>query len=207
MSAKGRPERALLPLGGKARSAKGAPASAKGARATRQRGGSLIITLIAMLVLMVGAVSLLRSTDVANAIAGNAATKQAAVEAADVGLQAAAVTMSGMTNFDTNVAGRYFATQQAVDANGLLAVDWSGVATQQVGSFQVQYLIDRLCDAPLPVTDSAAQCSIAPVAGQSSSRRVGAPLYLPKPPVYFRVTARVVGPRNSESYILAVVSK
>jgi len=30
MSAKGRPERELLPLGGKARSAKGAPISAKG---------------------------------------------------------------------------------------------------------------------------------------------------------------------------------
>jgi len=76
-----------------------------------------------------------------------------------------------------------------------------------VGAFQVQYLIDRLCDAPLPVTDSAVQCSIAPTVGQASSHKVGAPLYLPKAPVYFRVTARVVGPRSGESFIQAVVSK
>jgi hypothetical protein len=44
MSAKGRPERELLPLGGKARSAKGAPAGAagpsQGARPLRAEGAS-----------------------------------------------------------------------------------------------------------------------------------------------------------------------
>ena len=43
MSAKGRPERELLPLGGTARSAKGAPSSAagpsQGARPLRAEGG------------------------------------------------------------------------------------------------------------------------------------------------------------------------
>jgi len=179
----------------------------EGSPVSGQRGGSLLITLVAMAMLLLGAGALLPSTDTVSAIASNTATKEAAAEAADAGLQAAAVKLSGLTNLDASVAGTYFATQQAVDANGLLTADWSGAAIRQVGAFRVQYLIDRLCDAPLPVADSAVQCSIAPTVGHSTSHKVGAPLFIPNAPVYFRVTARVVGPRNSESFIQAVVSK
>jgi Tfp pilus assembly protein PilX len=180
---------------------------ARGALSRRQRGGALMVTLIALGVLLIAAVSLLRSTSTASAIAANTASKQAAAEAADVGLQAANVRLTALTNTDSNVTGAYYATQQAVDSSGLLAVDWSSVPYVQVGNFKVQYLIDRLCDAPLPVTDTAAQCSIAPTASESTSHRVGAPLYIPKAPVYYRVTTRTVGPKSSESYVQAVVSK
>lgn len=174
---------------------------------TRQRGGALVVTLVALAILLVAAVSLLRSTSTASAIVGNTASKQAAAEAADTAIQAAAVRLSALTGIDSNVTGAYYATQQTDDANGLPAVDWSGVASTQVGNFRVQYLIDRLCDGPLPVADSAAQCSIAPAAGQTWSHKVGAPVYVPKAPVYYRVTARVVGPKSSESFVQAILSK
>jgi Tfp pilus assembly protein PilX len=174
---------------------------------SRQRGGALMVTLIALGVLLIAAVSLLRSTSTASAIASNSASKQAAAEAADVGLQAANLRLTALSAIDTNVTGAYYATQQAVDANGIIAVDWTSVPITQVGNFKVQYLIDRLCDAPLPVTDNTAHCSVAPAASEATSHRVGAPLYVPKAPVYYRVTARVVGPKSSESYVQAVVSK
>ncbi len=175
--------------------------------AQHQRGGALMITLIALAVLLVAAVSVLRSTGTASAIAANTASKQAAAEAADTALQAAAVRLSALTAIDTDISGAYYATQQAVDSNGLLTVSWTGVPETVVGNFKVQYLIDRLCDAPLPVTDAAVQCSTAPAASESTSFRVGAPLYVPKTPVFYRMTARVVGPKSSESFIQAVVSK
>jgi type IV pilus assembly protein PilX len=174
---------------------------------SRQRGGALILTLIATAVLLIGAVSLLRSAGTASVIASNTAIKQAAAEAGDTGLQAATVALAAVTNLDANVAGVYYATQQTVDANGLLTLDWSTVAARQVGNFQVKYVIDRLCDAPLPVTDTSSQCSTAPSVGDSTSHKVGAPLYVPKPPVYYRFTARVTGPKSTESYVQAVVSK
>jgi len=174
---------------------------------TRERGGSLIITLIAMTVLLIGAASLLRSTNIASAIAANAAMKQAAAEAGDTGLQAGAVTLAAIANLEANVAGVYYATQQAADANGLLTADWSTVAATQAGNYQVKYLIDRLCDGPLPVGSTSTQCSIAPSVGDSTSHKVGAPLYIPKAPVYYRITARVAGPKSTESYVQAVVSK
>jgi type IV pilus assembly protein PilX len=173
----------------------------------RAHGGALIITLIAMAILLIGAVSLMRSANTASAIAANTAMKQAAAEAGDTGLQAAAVALAGIANLEANVAGVYYATQQAADANGLLTADWSTVAATQAGNYQVKYLIDRLCDAPLPVTSTSTQCSIAPTAGDSTSHKVGAPLYVPKAPVYYRITARVTGPKSTESYVQAVVSK
>jgi type IV pilus assembly protein PilX len=173
----------------------------------REKGGALIITLIAMAVLLIGAVSLLRSSNTASAIAANAAMKQAAAEAADTGLQSGAVVLAGISNLEAHIAGSYFATQQATDANGLLTADWTTVATHQAGNYQVQYLIDRLCDAPLPVANTSAQCSISPSVSDSTSHRVGAPVYTPKAPVYYRITARVVGPKSTESYVQAVLSK
>lgn len=173
----------------------------------RQRGGALIVTLFALAVLLIAAISMLRSTGTATEIVGNTVSKQAAVEAADTALQAANLRLAAMSAFDANVSGAYYATQQGTDANGLPTIDWTTISSTTVGSFQVQYVIDRLCDAPLPVTDNAAQCSVAPAAGQSGSHRVGSPVYLPKPPIYYRVTARLVGPKSSETYVQAIVSK
>jgi type IV pilus assembly protein PilX len=175
----------------------------------RQSGTTLIITLIALGLTMVMAVSLLNSTYTASDIVGNTASKQAAAEAADIAVNAAAVWMTARTDMDTAATGIYYATQQAVDAAGLPAVDWSAVASTQVGNFQVQYLIERLCDGPLPVldTNAARQCAGAPTGGASASQRAGAPAYARKSPAYYRVTVRIAGPKSSESYVQAVLSK
>jgi type IV pilus assembly protein PilX len=172
----------------------------------------LLVTLIALLVMLIGAVALLRSANTASAIAGNMASKQAAMEAADTAIQAAAVQLTALTAPDTSVTGSYFATQQTPDdANGLPPFTWTGVTVQQVGNFQVQYLIDRLCDAPLPVltTNKPIQCAVAPAIADVTSHKIGSPTanLLPIGAVYYRVTARVVGPKNSESYAQAILSK
>jgi type IV pilus assembly protein PilX len=176
----------------------------------RERGGVLIVALIAMVVLLIGATALLRSTDTANAIAGNAASKQAAVAAADTAIQAAAVYLGSLTP-DTAVSNIYYSTQQAVDATtGLFSSStiWTGPTATTVGNFQVQYLIDRLCDVT-PVTDKRTQCAVAPAVADVVSHRVGSPnaALAPIGAVYYRVTARVVGPKSSESYVQAVLSK
>ncbi len=177
-----------------------------------RRGATLVVTLIALAIMMVMAVSLLRSSDTTTTIVGNTASKQAAAAAADTAVNAAAVWLNARTDADSDAAGTYFAFQQAADAYGLPAVDWSGVTAAQVGNFRVQYLIDRLCDAtdpPTPVlaTEAARRCAGEPGSGSAVSQRAGAPGYTRKSPAYYRVTVRIVGPRSSESYVQAVLSK
>lgn len=177
-----------------------------------RRGATLVVTLMGLAIMMVMAVSLLHSTDTTTTVVGNTASKQAAAAVADTAVNAAAVWLDARTDMDSDAPGIYFAFQQTADAYGLPAVDWSGVTAAQIGNFRVQHLIDRLCDGtspPTPVLDTEAErrCARPPASGSAASQRAGAPGYTRKSPAYYRVTVRIVGPRSSESYVQAVLSK
>jgi Tfp pilus assembly protein PilX len=173
-----------------------------------QQGASLVIVIILLIILMISAVALVRSTDTMGAVAGNAAFKQAATEAADTGIYNAATWLGSLTNVDSDQVGVYYATRRGVDGYGLPAVDWSSVPPATVSNFRVQYLVERLCDGPLPIAPAsiAAQCMTNQTA-QDGSRKVGSPSYTGATAVYYRVTVRVQGPRNSESYVQSMLSK
>src|ERR687895_391378 len=76
-----------------------------GCHASRQKGVVLFIALIVLVALMLASISLVRSVDTANVIAGNLAFKQASVQAADFGIEVAAAALPNIvaTTLDANV--------------------------------------------------------------------------------------------------------
>ena len=172
----------------------------------RQQGASLIIVVILLVVLMISALALVRSSETVGAVAGNVAFKQAASEAGDTGLAAATGWMATLTNAEAAAAGVYYATRQNVDGYGLPTIDWSPVPQTTVNAFKVQYVVERMCQGPLPVASLTTQCLTAQ-GQQGGSKKAGSPSYTGKPAVYYRVTVRVKGPRNSESFVQSLLSK
>ena len=171
-----------------------------------QSGNSLIIVVILLVILMISAIALVRSSQTVGAIAGNVAFKQAATEAADTGLAAAGQWLTALTNADSAVTGVYYATRQNVDAYGLPTINWTSVPTATVSTFRVQYVLERMCQGPTPVANVLTQC-LTTENRQEGSKKVGSPAYSGTTAVYYRVTVRVQGPRNAESYVQSLLSK
>ncbi len=171
-----------------------------------QSGNSLLIVVILLVILMISALALVRSSQTVGAIAGNVAFKQAATEAADTGLAGAGLWLTALPNADSAVAGVYYATRQNVDANGLPTIDWTSVPTKVVSTFRVQYVLERMCQGPAPVANVLTQC-LTTENTQQGSKKVGSPAYTGTTAVYYRVTVRVQGPRNAESYVQSLLSK
>ncbi len=81
-----------------------------------------------------------------------------------------------------------------------VAVDSTATATK------VQIVIDRLCQGPGPVTDIQGKCFVdAPLGG--GSKKAGGVAFTASTAVYYRVTARVTGPRNTVSMVQAILSR
>jgi type IV pilus assembly protein PilX len=116
----------------------------------------------------------------------------------------------------------YYATwQQSLDLTGNTSstaddFDWAtgrNMGTDAAGN-QVSYVIHRLCEKGLPVGDSTNNCvkSSSTSGGTASDDGTkGVVAYgsaaLPgTSTVYYRVTVRIVGPRNTVSYVQAVLN-
>jgi type IV pilus assembly protein PilX len=180
------------------------PALARRPALVRERGAALLVTLIVMALMALGALSFARSTDTANLIAGNAAFKQAATQAAEVGLDAAARYVDALADGNLAVPGRYFPMPQFAEEPPV-DYDWKGVPALQVGNFKVQHIIERMCSAKV-VVDPVSECAgrTSPAQG---SQKAGAPVLQGQPVIYYRATARVTGPRNAESLVQAAFSR
>lgn len=188
------------------------------ASARRKQGGvSLVIALIALLAMTLAGFALIRAVDTANVISGNLAFRQATLHATDVGVETALATLGTIvtTSPDANYpsgcasgACNYYPIKQAVNSAGIpTAIDWTLVPGTSVdSSYAVQYVIDRLCDGPTPVTDITAKCMHT--TGLSvGSKKAGAVSFTSAQQVYFRATIRVVGPRNTVSIVQALYAR
>lgn len=186
-----------------------------------QRGVTLIIVLVGMVALMLAALALLRSVDASTLISGNAAFRGAAAQVADLGVEAAAANLPGILTAgpDTPIAGQYYPTTTA--ANGGLTWDTNGLppssvwasAPQAAGTptgYKVQYIIERLCTGPLPVSNIRGSCSIptptTTTQPQGNSNNIGATPSVPPTPINYRVTVQVNGPHNTTDYVQTVIS-
>ena len=162
-----------------------------------------------MALMVLGVLSFTRSADTANLIAGNAAFKQAATQAAEVGLLAGAEFIDGLTDPDTATANRYYPTLQPDDANELpIGIAWASVPSTTVGNYQVQNVVERMCTVT-PVVDILNDCAgrIQAQSADGQSYSLGKGGHQRPPAVYYRVTVRVTGPRNSESLVQAAFAR
>jgi type IV pilus assembly protein PilX len=184
---------------------------------SKQRGSTLIFVIIALAVLLVSAAAVLRSSNVATAVATNVEFRTAATQAAEVAINTAITTMAppAVVNPDTGAgfpAGSYFSTMQPTDpATGLPQINWSTaqvpatqLTTASGTNYQLQWVVDRLCTVS-PVTDSNSQCQTAQGAQQGNCQTAGCVQFPTPPRVFYRITVLVSGPKSSRSFVQALV--
>lgn len=193
----------------------------------KQQGVVLIISLIVLLSMTLAAVALVRSVDSGVLAAANLALRQSATLAGDRGLRAGTTWLTSVgdpaTLHNNNNDAGYWANAQNVPPNPFnpLAYDWeangqsvcalASCAPDAAGNV-VRYVIHRLCDSagnPLAINCVRAPISSGTTSGHSavdyrrlyptgtSAGGLGGVLY--------RVSVRITGPRNTTSYIQAVL--
>ena len=190
--------------------------------AKRQRGTVLFIALIVLVAMTLAGIAIMRSVDTATLIAGNLAFKQATIQSSDNGVEQAYqwLLANRVTLANTNLAAGYYSSRPGTEPNWNDPLTWASaftVGTDAAGN-TTSYLIHRLCNCPDTLyngtcaTGPAQQCAltsasnVAPPPGQGDSFSVGAPGYLEDPKVYYRVTVRTQGPRNTTSFVQSMVA-
>lgn len=195
------------------------------ARAASQSGVVLVIMLIVLVAMTLAAVSMVRSVDTTNLIAGNLSFQQAATHSGDSGIEVASSWLSanaaGDILNDNDISNGYAAnglllgpnltasppqTWNDYWVNTLAARAVAGTQADAAGN-TVSYVIDRLCNNTGSVS-SGASCVGSPTVTlasgnieEASEKQLNA-----VSGVYYRITVRVDGPRNTVSYVQAIVS-
>lgn len=187
-----------------------------GARHRGQRGAVLFLALIVLVVMLLVGVSMIRKAGTGGSISGNLAFKQNATSVADLGVEAARAWISAnptLLNSDSTANG-YFSSWSA---NVTPDTFWAGSAPSVVNVTSddgtgnaVSYVIHRLCQLPNVSPDDATQhCVAEPDAGAGATKGGidygSAPSSTPTGLPYYRITTRVVGPRNTLSYVQVVM--
>jgi type IV pilus assembly protein PilX len=190
----------------------------------RERGTVLFVALIVLVAMMLASIALVRSVDTTNVIAGNLTFKQATVQAGDLGVEAAVAAIPDIvaTTFETNSQTSsywYYATMRATDVHGVpttqeagaagtpTPIDWNAVpVTAAAAGNSVRIVIERLCTGPAPVAQPEIQCFFEGDA-VGGSKAIGRPVFTTIDAIFYRVTAQVTGPRNTVSFVQAIVSR
>ena len=194
-----------------------------GAPARRQSGVVLLVALIMLIAMTLAALALVRSVDTANIIAGNLSFQQAATHAGDRGVETAIAWVennSGLLNSNVPASG-YAANGLTAAPNKPAAESWDAywarvwgprpavsLAADAVTGTTVAYVIDRLC-ANVGAASSGAVCAESSIIGVAlgNAEEAGEKQIAATAQVYYRITARVSGPRNTLSYVQTVISK
>jgi len=190
----------------------------------QQKGVVLWITLMIMIVLLGATLLIARNTAIGLGIEGNLAFKKNATALGDVGTEEALAWLknqSGATLYKNNNSNGYFASWNALidDPAKLSWKHAKEAASGHVSGYSVDYLIHRMCKVKgLPSAGlryeehpdgtrtalGAQECVYT--ASKEGSRMVGV---TPLPPkvgkVFYRVTSRIKGPRNTVSYVQSMV--
>lgn len=186
-----------------------------------QHGVALPIALIVLVAMVLAAVTLIRSVDTATMVAGNLTLKQSATHAADEGvrqgffwLRNTVIASPASLNSSIPASG-YFSSKHFADPNWNPAApgQWPDASDVELptdaGGNTVSYVIHRLCDMPgLSYNAPFQQCATytgTSAAASGGSQSVDAPEFSGVVYVYYRVTSRVVGPRNTISYVQSLM--
>jgi type IV pilus assembly protein PilX len=197
--------------------------SARGARASSQSGVVLFVALIVLVAMALAGVALIRSVSTGNRVAGNLAFQQAATHSADIGVEEAIKWLQANNAGNTlhadsaDATSGYFAARGADPSSGSSWETYWTTTVVGTGRYHtmakddagntVSYAIHRLCNG---VGDPASGigCSVAPatVGSEGNSKGSGVlPVKLPSQQ-YYRITARVAGPRSTVSFVQVVVA-
>lgn len=196
-----------------------------------QRGVVLIIALIVLVAMTLAAMALVRSVDTNNLIAGNMAFQQAATHSSDLGMETATKWL--FDNQTTTGVGGVPVLEVDDATNGYVAggsdlvpdatknppQTWDDYWTkslsarppvtlaQDAAGNTVSYVIDRMCKNAGSKTGGAS-CVASPLVSsaggnneEAGDKQLNAPSL-----VFYRITVRVAGPRNTVSYVQSMIS-
>jgi len=201
----------------------------------RQGGMVLLLSIIVLVAMSLAAIALMRSVLTSNRVAGNLAFQQSAAASAEIGTETAIAWLEQQsrlwvsqnvpanTLFTTKVIGAgqpvaYQAQRQDPDPTVqqtweqfwqqvAVAGNWVNTLPTDAAGNTVGYIIQRLCAAEGDPLVSG-NCEGQPVQSSSvetSSKGAGVKLKLPGR-IYYRITVRVAGPRNTVAFHQSIVS-
>lgn len=194
----------------------------------------LIISLIILVALTMAGIALVRSVDTTSLISGNLAFQQAALYSGEAGLEDAANGFLEVSDRTTLENDSFGPSGNGYSASVTNPTDWDTYWTATVNpnpvatpvltreckeracilptdatGNTVSYTIQRLCATagdPFLVTTGCAT-NAQPASASGGSQGSGKLNPLPAPQHYYRVTARVEGPRNTLVYLQTIVAK
>jgi Tfp pilus assembly protein PilX len=187
----------------------------------KQQGVVLFITLIILVAMTLAGMAMVRSVFTTNLIAGNLALQQAATHAGDAGTEDAIAWLetnnSGTTLFDnTPAGGRYLASTAPLAAGETWDHYWQvqlagqaiTLAPDAAGN-TVSYVIQRLCNSVGNPTSTPSPGCAQPQTNstaRSGSKGAGVIALQFNGQIYYRITSRITGPRNTVGYVQTVVA-
>jgi type IV pilus assembly protein PilX len=176
-----------------------------------QRGVVLFIALIVLVAMTLAGLAMMRSVDTNNLIAGNLAFKNAATSAGDAAIESARTWLTSQTpgQLEANQAALgYFANWQPnFDPK---TFDWPGSGLH-IGrdsyDNEIYYVAHRMCNES-GKSINATECSKVAKSGVGGTH--GTTTYGGATPkttslAFFRITAKIEGPKFTVSYIQAFV--
>ncbi len=196
--------------------------------AAAQRGFILVVALMMLVAMTLLGIALVRSVDTATQVANNLGFKQSSLASGDYGTEQAIAWIQANTaslTGDAPTAGYYSTEQTGTDYTGQATtdtsddVDWTGatgsrrafpVSGTDAAGNRVAYLIQRQCDqtgayVPGGTIQCATSSSTVTTGGSKGAVGYGRYAITGKAMIYYRITTRTVGPRNSTSYVQTMV--
>lgn len=193
-----------------------------------QEGMVLFVALIVLVAMTLAGIALMRSVDTNVLIAGNLAFRQGATMAGDWGVEAARTWISantagtGLQEDQVGSSIAYYSTWQSnLDLIGTRPstpqFDWQNTSRllgTDAGGNEVRYVIHRLCGGSGPPDSASANC-VKASAGAGASGAAGGTKGVvaygvaPLPGIsstYYRVTVKISGPRNTVSFVQAILN-
>lgn len=174
----------------------------------RQRGVVLMIALIMLVAMTLAGLALMRSVDTTSLIAGNLAFQQGATGYSELGATQASSWLISQSNSAP-------ATLTSVDPLHGYSPTFSNPVSQSWDNYWINTLVPGGGASP-PVTDpvtgntvsyaiqrmctSAGVCTTSPIYAVNPCNTSGCIAFTRTSSVYYRITVRVAGPRNTVSY-------
>ena len=176
-----------------------------------QQGVVLFIALIVLVAMTLAGIGMMRSVDTNNLIAGNLAFKNAAASAGDAAVESARAWLTTKTpgQLETDQAGYFANWQPSFDPK---IFDWTNPAQSTlvgttVNGDRIYYVAHRMCNESgksIDATDCA-KVSTVSVGSTKGGGSYGSSPLAGTSLVFYRITARIEGPRFTVAYIQAFV--
>ena len=181
-----------------------------------QRGAVLMVVLVALVAMLVSVIALSRSMDTHHLVAGNLAFRNSTVHSSDAGVQTAVLFLQstvGTPRLNTTVVSDgYYAVVAEPDWDD--ETFWSQCAGCTVSASdgagnRVTWVVHRMCSTqgnPNAAGNSCSLLTAAPTAANGGSFSADAVNFTGVAQNYYRISVRVLGPRNTSTLVQTFVS-